>query len=63
MDFICGHSDVQKDKLEQLMMAKDMMAKDLGTILVGSQAVEIGLINRVGGLKDAICQLKSMIAQ
>ena len=45
------------------MMAKDMMAKDLGTILVGSQAVEIGLINRVGGLKDAICQLKSMIAQ
>ena len=43
------------------MMNTDMMSKDLGTILVGEDAVKEGLINEVGGIHDAVCKLHEMI--
>jgi ClpP class serine protease len=43
------------------MNATDNMAADIGTILVGQEAVDLGLINEVGGLTQAINKLKSMI--
>ena len=42
------------------MMETGMLTKDLGTILVGRQAVEAGLINEVGGIKEAIAKLHEM---
>lgn len=59
--FISDHSDAAKSRLEELMMNTGMLSKDLGTILVGNDAVEEGLINEVGGIKEAMEKLHSMI--
>lgn len=60
--FICRHAAIKKIRLEELMLAKDTMAKDLGTILVGEEAVNEGLISHVGSLGDAMLTLERMIA-
>ncbi|MCI8634900.1 MAG: Clp protease [Eubacterium sp.] len=61
LGFIESHSGAKKKRLEELMMNTDMMSKDLGTILVGEDAVKEGLINEVGGIHDAVCKLHEMI--
>ena len=60
--FICRHAAIEKTRLEELMLAKDTMAKDLGTILVGEEAVKEGLISQGGGLWDAMQTLERKIA-
>lgn len=59
--FILRTSDIDKDKLKNLMYATDEMANDVGTILIGKEAVELGLIDKVGGFSDALKQLRIMI--
>ena len=51
--FITEHSFISEERFLQLMMETGKMTKDLGTILVGQQAVEEGIINEVGGIKEA----------
>ncbi len=41
-------------------MKTDEMATDFGTVLSGEEAVSLGLIDEIGGLKDAIAALKTM---
>ena len=60
-DFICNHSKVTGERLERLMSNTDSMANDVGTIIGGSEAVECGLIDSVGGLSDAMQALREMI--
>ena len=38
-----------------------MLAKDLGTVIVGKQAVEEGIINQVGGISEAFAKLREII--
>lgn len=59
--FVTTHSKVSKDRLEQLMTNTGQFSKDLGTILVGSEAVNEGLINETGSIKDAIAKLYELI--
>lgn len=59
--FVCGHCQVTKECFETLMMETGMLTKDIGTILVGREAVEYGIINETGGLSSAISRLQSMI--
>lgn len=61
LHFIAMHSNAQEERLEKLMMNTGMLTKDLGTILVGEQAVKEGLINEVGGINQAFLKLHSMI--
>lgn len=61
LNFIQRHSAAKKEELEKLMMNTGMLTKDLGTILVGEEAVEKGLINEVGGIDRAFLQLHEMI--
>ena len=61
LGFIEGHSGAKKNRLLEMMMNTDMMSKDLGTILVGGDAVKEGLINEVGGIHEAVCKLYQMI--
>ncbi|MGN0327267.1 MAG: ClpP family protease [Lachnospiraceae bacterium] len=61
--FVCGHCDIKKERFEELMMETGMLTKDIGTILVGKEAVENGIINETGGMSSAISKLKSMIEQ
>lgn len=51
LGFIASHCDANRDRLEELMLDTGMLTKDLGTILVGKQAVEEGIINEVGELR------------
>lgn len=59
--FIAKHSNAQEARLEKLMMNTGMLTKDLGTILVGEQAVKEGLIDAVGGINQAFLKLHGMI--
>jgi len=63
IQFIIRNSKVSRDVLIQLMNETDQIANDVGTILVGKEAVEIGLIDEVGGLNDAIAKLNQLIEE
>ncbi len=59
--FIASHCDAKQDRLEKLMMNTTMLTKDLGTILVGEDAVREGIIREVGGMKEALRKLHELI--
>lgn len=59
--FVCDHCRIRQERLEELMMETGFLTKDVGTVLVGSQAVEEGIINEVGGISQAIAKLHDMI--
>jgi len=61
INFVTSHSHISTDKFRQLMFCTDQMARDIGTVLVGRDAVEIGLIDEVGGLGQAMRRLQEMI--
>lgn len=61
VDFITRHSNVSEDELYKLMTKPGELANDVGTVLIGQEAVNIGLINEMGGLTDALDKLKTMI--
>ncbi|MDD6772075.1 ClpP family protease [Inconstantimicrobium porci] len=61
--FITRTSKIDNATLENLMMRTDDLLNDMGTILIGKEAVNIGLINEVGGIKDALKKLKELIAE
>lgn len=63
LDFIVSHSEAEKTKLEELMMNTSMLSKDLGTVLVGKEAVVQGLIREVGGTNRALDKLRQLIAE
>ena len=52
--FVASHSGIDKRRFEQMMMATGELAHDVGTIVIGKDAVECGLIDQVGGLYDAL---------
>ena len=60
-DFVTANSGISRDAFEGYMMATGEMATDVGTILYGREAVESGLIDRLGGLSDALSALHKMI--
>lgn len=61
LEFITRNSRAKADKLRELMMRTDEMTTDVGTIVDGNEAVQLGLIDAVGGLGDALAALKDMI--
>ncbi|MEE0967907.1 MAG: ATP-dependent Clp protease proteolytic subunit [Clostridia bacterium] len=61
IDFITSHSSVDAEKLRELMMRPDEIATDVGSIVDGSEAVKLGIIDRIGGLSDALEELRNMI--
>ncbi len=62
-DFIVKNSNVDRETLRRLMMETDELAADVGTVIDGLKAVEIGLIDSVGSLHEALSSLKDMIKQ
>lgn len=61
LGFIASHCGAKRERLEQLMLDTGMLTKDLGTILVGSQAVEEHIINEVGGISQALEKIHDLI--
>lgn len=60
-DFVTANSKISRKTFEDYMMATGEMATDVGTILYGKEAVASGLIDRLGGLSDALGALHRMI--
>ncbi len=60
LTFICEHSRMDREKLEELLMRPDEMSNDIGSVLEGAEAVRLGLIDEIGGLDRALAALKEM---
>ncbi len=61
--FITAHSRISEQRLLKLMLETGELTKDVGSVLVGKQAVEEGVINEVGGIQEAFAKLREMILQ
>ena len=61
--FVSSHCKISPDRMEELMMETGMLTKDVGTILVGREAVEEGIINEVGGIAQAVSKMHEMIGK
>lgn len=59
--FVCRHCHIKRECLEALMMETGVLTKDVGTILVGEEAVKQGIIDEVGGIDKAIRKLHQLI--
>lgn len=59
--FIAAHSNITQDRLLELMLDSSQLVKDVGTMLEGEQAVKEGMIDEVGGIKEAFAKLHSLI--
>ena len=59
--FIASHSNITQDRLLELMLDSSQLVKDVGTMLEGEQAVKEGMIDEVGGIKEAFAKLHSLI--
>lgn len=60
-DFVTANSGISRQQFEEYMMATGEIATDVGTILYGKEAVDSGLIDKLGGLSDALSYLHKMI--
>lgn len=63
VNFIISNSHIREDQLRDLMMKTGELAQDIGTIVVGKEAVDYGLIDYVGGVGAAVAKLKEMIKE
>jgi len=63
VNFITRHSKVSDEKLRELMFRTGELARDIGTVLIGKDAVECGLIDEVGGISAAVRKLNQMIEE
>lgn len=59
--FVCDHSFISAEQFTKLMMRTDQIATDTGSIIDGNEATGCGLIDKIGGLSDALSELKNMI--
>lgn len=59
--FVAEHSRISEAKFRELMFRSGELARDIGTVLVGRDAVEVGLIDEVGGLAQAVAKLRELI--
>ncbi len=61
-DFIVEHSHLNREKLDEWMAGQQDMATDIGTILSGREAVDGGLVDKLGSFGDAMAALKRMMS-
>ena len=61
--FVSGHSQISAEKFQSLMLKKDDMAADVGSVLYGEEAVRLGIIDAVGGLSDGLACLYRQIGK
>ena len=61
--FVSGHSRISPEKFEELMLRKEDMAADVGSVVYGEEAVALGIIDRVGGLAEGLACLYRQIGE
>lgn len=63
IDFIVNHSEVEEEHFRHMINRTDTLVNDIGSILNGYEAVECGLIDEIGGIKEALAYLKKAAEQ
>lgn len=63
INFIVRNSKVTREQLNDMMAQTDELLNDMGTILIGQQAVDTGLIDSIGGISDALNKLQELIEE
>jgi ATP-dependent protease ClpP protease subunit len=61
--FVTRHSNVSEESFKDLMFAKGNLTRDIGTNVIGAEAVEIGMIDDVGGVGQAMRKLNSFMEE
>ncbi|WP_237562843.1 ClpP family protease [Bacillus dakarensis] len=61
VSFVTKHSNIAEEKFKHLMFEKGNLTRDIGTNVIGTDAVEYGLINEVGGIGQAMKKLNELI--
>ena len=61
--FVIANSGIKRDRFTKLMLQTGELAADVGSVIYGEEAVELGLIDEIGGLSDALTYLHKMIEQ
>ena len=62
IQFVIQHSNIKEEKFKDLMFAKGNLTRDIGTNVVGTEAVEYGLIDAVGGVNEAMKKINELIS-
>lgn len=61
VNFVTNHSKISSARFRELMFRTGELARDIGTVLIGKEAVEKGLIDEVGGVSMAVAKIKQLI--
>ena len=61
LQFVTANSQIKREAFTKLMLQTGELAADVGSVIYGEEAVELGLIDRIGGLSDALERLYEMI--
>jgi ATP-dependent protease ClpP protease subunit len=61
--FITRHSNITEQKLKEFMFKTGELTRDIGTTVIGPDAVKHGLIDQIGGLGDSLKELNRRIEQ
>jgi len=61
LQFVTANSRIKREAFTKLMLQTGELAADVGSVIYGEEAVELGLIDRIGGLSDALGCLYKMI--
>ena len=61
LQFVTANSSIKRETFTKLMLQTGELAADVGSVIYGEEAVELGLIDRIGGLSDALSSLHEMI--
>ena len=59
--FVVSHSNITEKKWKELLFKTGELSRDIGTNVIGHDAVKIGLINEVGGVSQAMAKLQELI--
>lgn len=63
ISFVTSHSNISEEKFKELMFEKGNLTRDIGTNVIGTDAVKYGLIDDVGGVKEAMKKITELINQ
>lgn len=63
INFVVKHSNIKEEKFKDLMFARGNLTRDIGTNVIGEEAVKYGLIDEVGGVKEAMNKIYELIQQ
>jgi ATP-dependent protease ClpP protease subunit len=63
VSFVTQHSNITEERFKELMFSKGNLTRDIGTNVIGTDAVKYGLINEVGGVGKAIAKLNELVGE